>query len=56
MSADRTTKRRGFLKGAAFLSAGTLAATKRSAEENATAAEAILVSGEAGCPCCKGTA
>jgi hypothetical protein len=37
-------------------SASTIAATKRTAEQNARAAETVMVSGSANCPCCAGAA
>ncbi|MFN3237380.1 MAG: twin-arginine translocation signal domain-containing protein [Pseudomonadales bacterium] len=40
---------------AAVASASKVAATRRTAEQNARAAESVMASGEAGCPCCAGT-
>lgn len=36
--------------------ASKVAATRRTAEQNARAAESVMASGEAGCPCCAGVA
>ena len=37
-------------------SASFVAATKRTAEQNAKAAESVMLSGGGGCPCCGGSA
>ncbi|MCP5347638.1 MAG: twin-arginine translocation signal domain-containing protein [Gammaproteobacteria bacterium] len=37
-------------------SASTVATTRRTAEQNVRAAESVMVSGSANCPCCKGIA
>ena len=37
-------------------SASFVAETKRTAEQNAKAAEAVMLSGGGGCPCCGGSA
>jgi hypothetical protein len=39
-----------------FASAATASATRRTAEQNVKAAEAVIASGATGCPCCAGVA